>query len=358
MEPRSLVPLAPLTTLGLGGDAEFFAEAVDEASILEAVRWAKDRGVPLSVLGGGSNLVVGDDTIPGLVLAVRTRGVKQRAGDDGRVRLTAAAGESWDGFVRDAVARDLAGVECLAGIPGLVGATPIQNVGAYGQEVSDTIESVRVLDRRTNEVHTVAREACGFAYRHSAFKERPEDTIVLDVTFALTPGGAPSLRYGELTKAFAAAESAPTLASVREKVIALRRGKSMVVDPADENRHSAGSFFTNPIVTAEEAKTVAERAVALGVATSADKVPQFPADHGRVKLAAGWLIEAAGLRKGERHGAVGISSRHALALVHHGGGTTQELLALARHVRDRVHGVFGVTLVPEPVMLGVTFDAP
>jgi UDP-N-acetylmuramate dehydrogenase len=346
------VPLAPLTTLELGGPARHFVRAEDEATVVEALRWASARGLPVFVLGGGSNLVVGDEGFDGLVLQVVPRGLEFHAAGS-EMLVVAAAGQPWDALVGEAVARQLAGVECLAGIPGLVGATPVQNVGAYGQEVGETIRSVRVLDRQTLTVAELAPAACRFGYRDSAFKRDPDRHVVLAVTFALRPGGAPALRYGELAQAVA---PTATLAEVRAAVLALRRRKSMVIDPTDENRRSAGSFFMNPIVPAAQAEEVVRLAVSGGLVTDPAQVPRYPAPDGQVKLAAGWLIERSGVNKGYRRGPVGISSRHALALVHHGGGRTAELLALAREVRDAVAARFGVRLIPEPVLLGTTLD--
>lgn len=330
------VALAPRTSLELGGPARFYVEATDEATVIEAFRWARERGVEVRILGGGSNLVVSDEGFAGLVLEMATRGIEVEGG-----RVRAQAGERWDGLVSRCVARGLAGVECLAGIPGRVGATPIQNVGAYGQEVAETIRSVRVLDRATLEVATLAPEECAFAYRDSFFRRNPERYVVLAVTFELSPGGAATIRHAELARSLG---EAPTLERVRDAVVALRRQKSMVIDPSDENRRSAGSFFTNPIV---------DRAVAERIAIASPvPVPRWPAGDGRVKLAAGWLVEQAGMGKGTRRGAVGISSAHALALVHHGGGTTRELLALAAEVQRAVEERFGVELRREPVLWG------
>jgi UDP-N-acetylmuramate dehydrogenase len=349
------VALAPLTTLELGGPARFFARAEDEAAVAEGLRWAAARGLPVFVLGGGSNLVVGDAGWDGLVLQVAPRG-RTYAPAGGETLLTAGAGEPWDEVVAETVARDLAGLECLSGIPGLVGATPIQNVGAYGQEVSETIRRVRVLDRRTLAVADLPPEACGFGYRDSAFKRAPDRHVVLAVTFALRPGGAPAIRYAELRAALTTPPAVPTLAEVRATILALRRRKSMVIDPADENRRSAGSFFMNPVVPATEADRVTDQAVREGLVADPSQVPRFPAGEGQVKLAAGWLIERAGIAKGHRRGPVGVSTRHALALVHHGAGRTADLLALAREVRAAVEGKFGIRLVPEPVLLGATLD--
>jgi UDP-N-acetylmuramate dehydrogenase len=342
------VSLAPRTTLALGGDARFFVRAEDERRVAEALQWAKRRGVPVGILGGGSNLVVRDEGFDGLVVEMAQRGLDEER-DGGTVRVTAAAGEDWDAFVERCVAAGWQGLECLSGIPGRVGASPIQNVGAYGQEVAETICAVRVLDRERLKLRTLAPAECGFAYRDSFFKRHPDRYVVLAVTFALRPGGAPAIRYAELARALEDQE-APSLSTVRETVIALRRRKSMVLDVADENHRSAGSFFTNPIVEAAQAERVVAIAVAEGLVESADRVPRWPVGEDRVKLAAGWLVERAGMAKGTRHGQVGISSAHALALVHHGGGTTAELLELAGRVKAAVQARFGVTLTMEPTL--------
>jgi UDP-N-acetylmuramate dehydrogenase len=351
---RDDVPLAPLTTLELGGRARHFVEAADEPTILAALAWAAARGVPALVLGGGSNVVVADAGFDGLVLRVATRG-RAYAEAGGEVRLTAAAGEPWDALVADAVGRGLAGLECLSGIPGLAGATPIQNVGAYGQEVADTIRAVRVVDRLDGSILELPPSACGFGYRDSTFRRAPDRHVVLSVTFGLRPGGAPTLRYGELADALAREQVTATLAATRQAVLALRRRKSMVIDAADPNRRSVGSFFTNPIVAAAVAEGLAARAAADGLVAAATDVPRWPAGGGRVKLSAGWLIERSEISKGLRSGHVGVSSAHALALVHHGGGSTVELLRLARRVRDAVRSRFGVTLVPEPIFVGTAW---
>lgn len=334
------VPLAPRTTLGLGGEARFHVEAADDESVVEGLRWAARRGLEARILGGGSNLIVADEGVDGLVIEMAQLGIQERREAE-RVLVSAAAGENWDDFVAECVARDLAGIECLSGIPGRVGATPIQNVGAYGQDVAETIVAVRALDRRSLEIVTLRPEECEFAYRDSAFKRDPGRHVVLEVTFALRPGGAPAVRYAELTRALPD-EPAPSLARVRDTIVSLRRKKSMVFDLDDPNSRSAGSFFTNPIVSEAEAARV--------VASWDGEVPRWPTGDGRVKLAAGWLIERAGIAKGTRRGAVGVSSAHALALVHHGGGTTRELLTLAEEVKATVVKRFGVELVREPVL--------
>lgn len=343
MELLHSVPLASKTTLGVGGAAEAFAVATSEDEVAEAVTWARERGLPLHVLGGGSNVVVADAGVPGLVLSVGLRGV--RWGDDGRV--SAGAGEPWDAFVRESVARGLAGVECLSGIPGLVGATPIQNVGAYGQEVSESIERVRALDRQSGQLVELSNAECRFAYRDSFFKSQaPERFVVLEVGFRLVPGGAPALRYPELERELAArGMAAPGLAEVREVVLALRARKSMLFDPSDENGRSCGSFFVNPIVEAARADEVGARA-------GDPSMPRYPQADGRVKLSAAWLIERSGLARGTREGQVGLSTKHTLCVVAHGDARADEVVRFARRVRATVLERFGVALEPEPLFWG------
>ncbi len=350
------VALAPRTTLELGGPARFYLVARDEEEVVGGLRWARLRGVPVAILGGGSNLVVADEGFDGLVIEMDLLGVEEERAN-GRVLIRAAAGERWDPLVARTVSAGLAGLECLSGIPGRVGATPIQNVGAYGQEIAEHLHAVRVVDRESLEVRTLSPSACELGYRDSYFKHHPERYVVTEVTFALVPDGEPTIRYAELERSLAGDRS---LATVRETVIRLRRKKSMVIDEDDPNRRSAGSFFTNPIVPSEEAEKLVERAVAEGVVGDASQVPRWPVEAPdgttRTKLAAGWLIERAGIAKGTVAGRVGISTKHALALVHHGGGTTRELMALARQVRDAVQSRFGVTITPEPTMWGFASD--
>ena len=338
------VPLAPLTTLGVGGGARWFVEAADEGTVREACAWARQRGVPLRVLGGGSNLVVADGGVDALVLRIAVRGLTHRE-RDGAVELTAAAGEPWDAVVAHSIERGWAGLECLSGIPGLVGATPIQNVGAYGQEVSDTVVSVRALDTSTGEAAEIPAAGCGFAYRDSMFKRQtPARFVVLAVTYRLRPGGASTVSYGDVQRALAG--RTPSLAETRAAVLTIRRGKSMVLDdPSDPNRRSCGSFFLNPIVDAGQAASVTER-------SGDPAMPRWPQADGRVKLSAAWLIERAGFTRGERAGAVGLSTRHTLAIVAHDGARTADVLAFARRVQDGVEQRFGVRLSPEPVFWG------
>jgi UDP-N-acetylmuramate dehydrogenase len=312
---------------------------------VDAVREADAAGTPLLLLAGGSNVVIADEGFDGLVLRIATRGI-ERGLQDGAVRLSVAAGESWDELVAGAVADGLVGVECLAGIPGSVGATPIQNVGAYGQEVSETIASVRVLDRRSGAVVELAPEQCGFGYRTSAFKRAPGEHVVLAVEFVLARAeqSAP-VRYGELARALGVELGHSARAdAVREAVLGLRRGKGMVLDPADPDSVSAGSFFTNPILEADAFAALEHRA--------GERPPTFPEPDGRVKTSAAWLVERAGFRRGYGDGRAGISSKHTLALVNRGGATTAELVALAREIAAGVQQRFGVELVPEPVFVG------
>ena len=338
------VPLAPLTTLGLGGAAKHFLRAVDEAELLEALQWAAEEGIASAILGGGSNLIVPDEGYDGLVIQMAMETLELHRGG----KLVAGAGVPWEAVVDAALSRDWAGLECLSGIPGSAGATPIQNVGAYGQEVSEVIDAVRVLRRSDLVFAELSAEDCGFCYRDSLFKREPERFVVTAVRFALRPGAPATTRYAELARRVAAHAS---LADVRSAVLELRRSKSMLLDPADPNHRSAGSFFLNPIVSTEEADRVVAQAVAEKLAVRPEDVPRYPADDGRTKLAAGWLVEKAGIAKGARRGAIGVSSRHALALVHHGGGTTAELLSFADEIRQRVHDRFGVRLEREPRLL-------
>jgi UDP-N-acetylmuramate dehydrogenase len=347
-------PLAPLTTLRLGGPAHRLVTVEDEGGLVETVREADAAGEPLLLLAGGSNLVIADAGFPGLVVRIATRGI-DRTAEDGRVSVTVQAGEEWDAVVAAAVADGLAGIECLSGIPGSTGATPIQNVGAYGQEVSATVSTVRALDRRTGVVEDLPPEACGFAYRSSAFKGR-DTHVVLAVTFSLAHAAAAEpVRYGELARALdVEVGAAAALEDVRAAVLTLRRSKGMVVDPQDPDSVSAGSFFTNPILEPADFEALERRAAErLGDA----RPPRFPEPGGHVKTSAAWLIEQAGFGKGYGDGRIGISAKHALALVNRGGGTTAELVALARELVAGVRDAFGVELQPEPTLVGVSLDA-
>ncbi|HEX8159481.1 MAG TPA: UDP-N-acetylmuramate dehydrogenase [Solirubrobacteraceae bacterium] len=352
-----LPPLSTLTTLRLGGSATRMVQAADEESLAALVVEADAAGEPLLVLAGGSNVVVADDGFCGTVVRVATRGIERVQMGDGRVRLEVAAGENWDALVESCVAGELSGVEALSGIPGSVGATPIQNVGAYGQEVADVVVAVRALDRLSGEVHTLHPESCLFDYRSSVFKRDPGRWLVLRVSFALerTPLSEP-IRYAELAARLRVAEGqrAP-LAQVRAAVLALRRRKGMVLDPADPDTVSAGSFFTNPILPARDFEALEQRTAELlgdGV-----RPPAWPVAPRAMKTSAAWLIERAGFTRG--HGnplGIAISSKHTLALCNRGAGTTAELVALAHEIAGGVRETFGVELVPEPVFVGHSWE--
>ncbi|TDC63345.1 UDP-N-acetylmuramate dehydrogenase [Actinomadura sp. GC306] len=347
------VDLAGYTTLRLGGPARRFVEATTEAELVAAIRRADDAGEPVLVLGGGSNLVVSDEGFPGTVVHVGTRGTERLGADGDTVLLRVQAGEDWDPFVARCVADGLAGIECLSGIPGRVGATPIQNVGAYGQDVSETIVEVRAYDREARTVVALDRADCRFTYRHSAFKGH-DRFIVLDVTYALHEAEeSRPIAYTELARRLGVQPGdRVALKEARDAVLELRRGKGMVLDPADPDTRSAGSFFTNPILSPEQLAEL-ERRVADRLGPDAT-FPRYPETGGRVKTSAAWLIDRAGFGKGHTVGPARISTKHTLALTNPGDARTADLLALAREVRRGVREAFGVELVNEPVLVGVT----
>ncbi|MEU4484002.1 UDP-N-acetylmuramate dehydrogenase [Streptomyces purpurascens] len=345
-------PLAPLTTFRLGGPATRLITATTDDEVIAAVREADEAGTPLLLIGGGSNLVIGDKGFEGTALVIATKGFSL----DG-TRLELAAGEVWTDAVARTVEAGLAGVECLAGIPGSAGATPIQNVGAYGQEVSSTITEVVAYDRRTGETVTLANEDCAFSYRHSRFKSDPERFVVLRVRFSLEDAGGLSapLRYAETARALGvdAGDRVP-LASARDTVLKLRAGKGMVLDAEDHDTWSAGSFFTNPILTDTDFATFRAR-VKQRLGDDAEP-PAYPAGEGHTKTSAAWLIDKAGFTKGYGDGPARISTKHTLALTNRGSATTEDLLTLAREVVAGVHEAFGITLVNEPVTVGVSLQ--
>lgn len=349
------VSLAQMTTLGVGGPARFFCEATNADLICAGVKWAEKRGLPFFVLGGGSNVVISDRGFPGLVLRIRIRGIESYTEKD-NVILTAGAGEEWDALVAKCVFNDWAGVECLSGIPGSVGATPIQNVGAYGQETSETLASVEAFDRATNDVVEIAASECRFGYRTSRFKTSDRDRFIITrVAYKLVQGGSPSIRYAELERYFAErAVKAPTLDETRDAVLAIRRRKAMVIDPNDTDSRSVGSFFVNPVVGGEEFTRISE--VARRFIKEGESMPAFSTSDGGTKLSAAWMIERAGFHRGYVRGRVGISNKHALALINRGGAEASEIIEFAEEIKRRVREVFAVTLVPEPVMMG--FDQP
>jgi len=342
------IPLAPLTTFKVGGPARYFVEADSEPDVRSAVAWAGERKLPSFVLGGGSNLVISDSGFQGLVLKVGLRGISKRDGS-GKTIFDVAAGEDWDKFVAETVTQNCAGIECLSGIPGTVGGTPVQNVGAYGQEVANTITSVRVLDLEQNEIRELANPDLGFTYRTSIFNTAHRGRfIVLRVTYSLTPGGAPHIEYADLKKHFAG-KVVPSLAETRDAVRRIRHSKAMLIVPDDPDCRSAGSFFKNPILPLEKYGEIADATRKRGI--SAD-VPKFPAANGHVKLSAAWLVEQSGFHKGFSRGPVGISSKHALAIVNRGGAKAADIVTLKKEIEQRVWDQFGVRLHPEPVFVG------
>jgi UDP-N-acetylmuramate dehydrogenase len=351
IEVQKNVPLAPYTTLGVGGPALWFCEASTEPEVAEAVAFAHEKKVPLFVLGGGSNLLVSDSGFAGLVLRVSVPGRTVTQGESSTVDLEAGAGEDWDAVVRLAVEHDFAGMECLAGIPGDVGGTPVQNVGAYGQEVADTIVRVRAFDLEQAEWVDLTREQCGFAYRRSIFNSTHRGRyIVTAVTYRLRHRGAPSLRYADVQRHFAAQLSAgqqPSLVEVYEAVRQIRAGKGMLAGQGGPNGQSAGSFFKNPVVPETHVESIAS-----AVSMPPADVPRWPVGEGFVKLPAAWLIERAGFARGYTMGPAGISTLHTLALVNRGGARAVDLLALRDTVIAGVASRFGVRLEQEPVLLG------
>ena len=336
--------LAPLTTFGIGGRARWFAEAHSEADIVEAAAWARERNLPLFVLGGGSNVLIADAGFPGLVLHIALKGIEgQDIGDD-RVLMRVAAGESWDDCVERATKANLAGIECLAGIPGTVGGTPVQNVGAYGQEVSSVIGRVRAFDIHDHHMVEFDAEHCGFSYRKSRFNTTDAGRFVVTrVDYRLTRNGKPTLKYPDIQRAFPFG-STPTLLEVAQAVRNIRAAKGMLLVDCDPDCRSAGSFFKNPIISEDQANRIEF--------LTRKAPPRFASGPDRVKIPAAWLIEQAGFLRGFALGNAGISTRHTLALINRGGATASEILALAAEIRSTVEKKFGVVLHPEPVLLG------
>jgi UDP-N-acetylmuramate dehydrogenase len=341
------VVLAPLTTLQVGGPARYFVEASSAGEVREAVQYASARNLPLFVLGGGSNLIVSDQGWPGLVLKAAIPGINHRHGH-GTAYFEVGAGEDWDGFVAMAVKHHCAGVECLSGIPGSVGGTPVQNVGAYGQEVGETIDSLTALDVRTFEEVEFEKDDCQFAYRTSIFNTSARGQyVILRVTYALSHDGAPRVAYEDLKKYFANWGHEPTLAETREVVRQIRASKSMLLTPGDEDARSAGSFFKNPVLSPEQFGELKRRA-----ATRSLEVPSYPALEAQRKVSAAWLVEHSGFSKGSQHGRVGISSKHALAIVNRGGATAAEIVEFKDEIQRRVGESWGIGLEVEPVLVG------
>lgn len=341
------VPLADKTTLKIGGKARFFVEATSENDIVEALRFAETNNLEIFILGGGSNVLIADEGFEGLVLQIALRGISVSQESGETVFLTAQAGEDWDGFVAFCVKNKLAGVECLSGIPGFVGGTPVQNVGAYGQEVSETIASVRVFDRQSKNFVDLSNRQCGFAYRESIFNTTEKNRyIVLSVKYALRRGGEPKIVYADLKKHFS--KKTPDLQETRDAVIEIRSTKSMVINENDPNSQSAGSFFKNPIVSKAKLGEISEKALLFGI----ESVPNFVVDDKNVKIPAAWLIEKSGFQKGFRKGSAGLSTNHTLAIVNLGGASAKDILALKEEIQARVAESFDIQLKTEPVFVG------
>ncbi len=353
---RQHVPLRTLTSLRVGGAARYFTRVDSREGVSAVAAWAAERGLPLLVIGRGSNLVVADAGFPGVVLRVSIRGVTTRLADD-TVELRIGAGENWNTLVTRTVQRNWAGMECLAGIPGLVGASPVQNIGAYGQESSDTICAVEAFDLDTGQVVTFSSAECQFDYRSSRFRtDGRVRYIILSVSYRLRRNGPPTVQYVELERDLAAQGlTRPSLQEVRRAVLAIRARKSMLLRADDPNAHSAGSFFTNPLITA--AQMAALDAEIARQYPGAPRIPRFEKAGSTYKIPAAWLIERSGFARGYSAGAVGLSTNHVLAIINRGGATTEDVLRLARVIRDRVFDRFGILLTPEPVMVGVSLDA-
>ncbi len=347
MEVQENIALAPLTTLRVGGRARYFMRAGSVEDVQAAVSFAEERNLPLFVLGCGSNVLVSDNGWPGLVLQIGISGI-DHTHERGTIRLIVGAGEDWDPFVAFCVTRHLAGIECLSGIPGSVGATPVQNVGAYGQEVSQTIASVLVFDLTDKQVREMYAPDCEFGYRSSVFNSRENGRyIILRVIYEVRAGGAPSLRYADLQKCFASRNEAPTLAEVRKAVLEIRASKGMLITPGDPDSRSAGSFFKNPMLTTAQFDDLLRRARERNL-----HVPSYPASSQQKKISAAWLVENSGFTKGYVKGRAGISSKHALALVNRGDATAAEIAALRDEIQQRVEQQWGIKLEAEPVLVG------
>jgi UDP-N-acetylmuramate dehydrogenase len=347
-----MVPLAPLTTLKVGGAARYLAEVRREEEVHEAVQFAKTRALPMFVLGGGSNLVVSDSGWPGMVVRIAIGGITTPNANDATgcaVLFSVGAGVNWDDFVAQAVAQNCSGIECLSGIPGSVGGTPVQNVGAYGQEVSDTIESVRALDLKEDRIVVLPKPACGFRYRTSIFNTTERGRyIILRVNYRLKRGGAPSLKYADLKNHFAERQTpAPSLMQVRAAVREIRRSKGMLIVSGDDDCRSAGSFFKNPVLTEPQFKELAVRAASKGL-----EIPSYPALDAQHKVSAAWLVEHSGFAKGYALGAAGISHKHALALVNRGDAKASDIVGLKDEIQHRVQEAWRILLEPEPVFVG------
>jgi UDP-N-acetylmuramate dehydrogenase len=345
-------PLALYTTFGIGGPARFLVRARTEEQVINSLEFARKNGCPVFILGRGSNLVVSDSGFPGLVLKMEISGITLIDEESG-ISISAGAGEEWDSLVQNCVGRNLAGIECLSGIPGTVGGTPVQNVGAYGQEVSEVIIRVRVVDRSTCSLIDLGNDDCRFSYRSSIFNTAERERyIVLRVDYSLKLNGEASIRYHDLRRFFDHCNHTPSIHEVREAVLKIRKVKGMVLSDQDPDSRGAGSFFKNPIASPDQTAAAEERAWALGVLAPSERIPRFHAPSGQEKLPAAWFVERAGFRKGFTSGRTGISSKHCLAIINRGGASAQDVVDLMHTIQDRVRTQFGIELHPEPVFLG------
>lgn len=345
------VPLAPLTTLKIGGSARFFARAENEEQVIEAFNFAAKKGLEIFVLGGGSNVLISDNGFDGIVLQIAIKGYEVEQCGPGTKIVKAGAGEDWDEFVEFCVDQDLQGIECLSGIPGFIGGTPVQNVGAYGQEVSETISQIRCFDRKTGTIVELVNSDCNFSYRASIFNTSARERyIVLAVKYVLRIGGKPKIVYADLQKYFC--DRSPTLKETRKFVLEIRAAKSMVIDKDDPNSKSVGSFFKNPVVSNEDFELVKQKARDLELLDADTSLLSFRVDDKNVKIPAAWLIENSGFFKGYSKGNAGISTKHALAIINRGNALASEVLALKGEIQAKVEDRFGILLAPEPIFVG------
>ena len=341
------IPLAPLTTFKVGGPARYLVHATTADEVIEAIQFSHSKNLPLFVLGGGSNLVISDKGWPGLVLQIGIQGIEENS-RDGKTLFEVGAGMEWDKFVGHAVGKKFAGIECLSGIPGSVGGTPVQNVGAYGQEVAETIDSVQALEVETLQARKIEKQECGFSYRTSIFNSTQRGRyIILKTTYLLRPNDTPKIEYADLKKYFAGWHEQPTLSDTRDAVRKIRASKGMLITPGDPDCQSAGSFFKNPILSAEQHDELLRHAALKGL-----QVPSYPALETQKKVSAAWLVEHSGFSRGFIVGRAGISRKHALAIVNRDNATAADIIALKEEIQSRVKEIWGVRLEPEPVMVG------
>ncbi len=346
------VPLAPYTTIGVGGPARFFVRAGTEDHVLDAINYARSEKCPVFILGGGSNIVVSDTGFSGLVIKIEIPGIRPLDGKN-CARFSVGAGVEWDAFVQHCVDQNLAGIECLSGIPGTVGGTPVQNVGAYGEEAGEVIIGVRAIERNSNAIMHLNPDDCGFGYRSSIFNTTQKDRyVILRVDFELRPDGDPCTDYEDLQRYMDPHGRNATLAEVREAVLKIRKTKAMVLESGNPDSKSVGSFFMNPVMNPAEAAAAEERARERGFIGSSESIPRLEMPEGKEKLPAAWLVEHVGFHKGYEHGRAGISSKHSLAIINRGGASAQEILDLMQRIQADVQKSFGVDLKPEPIFVG------